>query len=748
MSQAEDLLNSLTNNDISLYAADSTIEEHIVIGKDRYVIVPEPLQRIAVQYDHNIETVTFDCPRYWDNVDLSTLHIYINYYLSNDIKGRYLVDNVRVNENNSNLINFDWTITNEITKYKGAIQFLVCAIKTDSEANEEIHWNSEINNQMYISNGLECGDVVLEEYPDIINDIFTRLDTVIANNEDIIANTDEIIQANGDMLNAREEIIARIDKGLLNEVDDLQNRVTELEEENIRLKDDINSLPTIAASGEFITLEGTSEARFKKFKMEGNSYQETRSGKNLLPVDENLSITGAKGYDVSIPAGTYIVSLSSETHSGDQQPYLRFYTNNVWVVLDPSLGEKTVVLAQDETMIYLYPYGMSASESDGVTLTVNQLMISAEGGEYEQYGAAPSLDFPSEIKSVDNINVSVCNENFLNLVDTPEAIFKGITYSVSNQQIKLNGKVETNCYPWIIITKNKFNIYNGTPNQKMLLNYINGPIAIGNIKTKINIISGSTSYATALQIYDVEGNHVVSVSTNTLTDTTKIGAVCIYLGSEVVTYTDYSFNIQISKEINEYVPYKGKDVLMTLTEPLRSLPGDIRDTLEDDGIHRKVGKRIFTAVNTLGLWNTGAYFGVNKLEGELRGINTNKLLSDKLIGDWTYKEHTCYITDNGESLVVFGNNNDTLESFNNKYVGTEIYYPLAEEIIEPYTEEQQAAYNEIKNVIKSYKGLTHVYSANEINPIFDVEALKNQQLENENLQAQIDELKALINSNV
>ena len=54
-------------------------EEHIIIGRDRYITVPEGLKRIAVQYDHNVETVTFDCPRYWDEHDLSTMNIYINY---------------------------------------------------------------------------------------------------------------------------------------------------------------------------------------------------------------------------------------------------------------------------------------------------------------------------------------------------------------------------------------------------------------------------------------------------------------------------------------------------------------------------------------------------------------------------------------------------------------------------------------------------------------------------------------------
>lgn len=50
-----------------------------------------------------------------------------------------------------------------------------------------------------------------------------------------------------------------------------------------------------------------------------------------------------------------------------------------------------------------------------------------------------------------------------------------------------------------------------------------------------------------------------------------------------------------------------------------------------------------------------------------------------------------------------------------------IEYDLKEEIIEPYNEAQQKAYEQIKNA-KSYKGTTHIFSEDEIKPILEVEA--------------------------
>lgn len=85
MGRAEDLLNGLqntdTNNEISLLIAgeNTDTEPHFVINDNRVISVPSELRTIAVQYDHNIETVTFDCPRYWDGHDMSKMVVYINY---------------------------------------------------------------------------------------------------------------------------------------------------------------------------------------------------------------------------------------------------------------------------------------------------------------------------------------------------------------------------------------------------------------------------------------------------------------------------------------------------------------------------------------------------------------------------------------------------------------------------------------------------------------------------------------------
>lgn len=169
MSKADELLNSLSEDDISLQLANPETEPHIIIGEDRVISVPKELQRIAVQYDHDVETVTFDCPRYWDDLDMSKLNIYINYMRKDRYIGCYKATDITVDDADSNIMHFNWKISRNVSEVVGELKFLVCIKKSDAEGYEVNHWNSELNTEMYISQGLEAEESIFDAYPDIIS---------------------------------------------------------------------------------------------------------------------------------------------------------------------------------------------------------------------------------------------------------------------------------------------------------------------------------------------------------------------------------------------------------------------------------------------------------------------------------------------------------------------------------------------------------------------------------------------------
>lgn len=178
LSQVEELLKSLTEKELEVRIADRDVEPHIIIDDKRYVFVPEELRRIGVQYDHNVETVIFDAPRFWDGHDLSRMKVYINYMSANGRPGCYLADEVKVDDIDENIMHFEWTISGNVTEYKGKISFLVCVKKTDDEGNESIHWNSELNQDMFVSEGLECMEKIEKLYPDIYTQLLYRIDEI------------------------------------------------------------------------------------------------------------------------------------------------------------------------------------------------------------------------------------------------------------------------------------------------------------------------------------------------------------------------------------------------------------------------------------------------------------------------------------------------------------------------------------------------------------------------------------------
>ena len=213
MSQAEDLLNSIqADNEISLYTSDPQTEGYIVVDSNRFITVPEELKRIAVANDHNIETVTFECPRYWDGHDLSLMHFYINYRSPDESLGCYVVNNVSIDENDSNIMHFDWTITRNVAKSEGKVIFLVCAKKVDENGNETLHWNSELCEDMYVSEGLECDEVLEEEYPDLYTQLIEMVNNVNTSYPDMYPKVEKLANDTKKVYDDTKKIYDDLDK--------------------------------------------------------------------------------------------------------------------------------------------------------------------------------------------------------------------------------------------------------------------------------------------------------------------------------------------------------------------------------------------------------------------------------------------------------------------------------------------------------------------------------------------------------
>lgn len=437
MSQAYEALMNLTNDEVAVYSSTSISEGHIIIGHDRRITVPDSLKRIAVQYDHNVETVTFDCPRYWDEHDMSEMQVYINYLLPSGMLGSYIADNVTVDSNDDTMMHFDWTISNNITDTKGQLTFLVCVKAVDSEGNESVHWNSERNDEMYIAQGLEGAVAVADMHPDVITQLLTRMDAV-EKVQDIAVSAAESATVSAESANS-----------VLTNVTAIQSKVTTDLGSVRRFKDaaakSAVEASTAAASqvgakadaviksgeGTSIIITDSSDDPLRGLQIMGRTEQFTTTGKNLVDMSgyefndsgythmldpSNNSANDFYNFMRAHPGESIVYSMSiTGTASGIEIGSIRFYDSNsdLIVALAPNTPH-TIKADLPESFALSYIYGSGT----GASVKNIQVEFGTEVTDYEPYTGgkpSPSPDYPQNMDYVIDPEVIVSGKNFFDM---------------------------------------------------------------------------------------------------------------------------------------------------------------------------------------------------------------------------------------------------------------------------------------------------------------------------------------------
>lgn len=144
-------------------------------SRTRTIFVPPEIIVGAVQSDKNAERIKFSCPKIvGDNLDLSKFSIRINFENVSSvdpdisIKDQYICEDASINGDN---IIFSWVIGKNAARYMRIIRFIVCAVKTDSDSNISIEWNTTVA-QIPVLEGIEVDQPSLDENnKDIINQL-------------------------------------------------------------------------------------------------------------------------------------------------------------------------------------------------------------------------------------------------------------------------------------------------------------------------------------------------------------------------------------------------------------------------------------------------------------------------------------------------------------------------------------------------------------------------------------------------
>lgn len=153
----------------------------VIDPETRTITVPPEYQLLGVENDKRVERITFRCPKIvGDNQDLSqNYQLFINYQNANGDPDAYHVEDMEVDGDN---ITFSWLLEENVTKYRGDIQFAFGAIIPGDEANDpdKSRWNTTINTDCTVLTGLKSTQQVAESNPDALAQIWAAIDELKA----------------------------------------------------------------------------------------------------------------------------------------------------------------------------------------------------------------------------------------------------------------------------------------------------------------------------------------------------------------------------------------------------------------------------------------------------------------------------------------------------------------------------------------------------------------------------------------
>lgn len=355
-------------------------------SRTRTIFVPPEIIVGAVQSDKNAERIKFSCPKIvGDNLDLSKFSIRINFENVSivdpdiSIKDQYICEDVSINGDN---VTFSWVIGKNAARYMGTIRFIVCAVKTDSDSNISIEWNTTVA-QIPVLEGIEVDQPSLDENnKDVINQLLAITKTA----------SDEAVK---NVNSAKEQAITEIqnvlqpDKTLTVEGGIADAKATGNAISSLR--EDLDCLPLIKSmnlfdkskvvKGKFLLVNRTLENAptdndafsYNIVKVEANTtYTITGTDYNLIVYSENGTQIYADSYDNGKPNYTFTTPSDLEnykvTYMGISYSPATYPTEKFMVVKGsklPSEYQEFGVYYQGEKLVIPYKHKKITVAKDG-----------------------------------------------------------------------------------------------------------------------------------------------------------------------------------------------------------------------------------------------------------------------------------------------------------------------------------------------------------------------------------------------
>ena len=371
------------------------------------------------------------------------------------------------------------------------------------------------------------------------------------------------------------------------------------------------------------------------------------------------------------------------------------------------------------TLIHIYP---TTDETNNIYIA-NVMLL--EGTftlgnipNYEEYGATPSPEYPSEIQNVEgNINVTVCNKNFFKILN-----------NINKDYISVNND-------------NTFTI-NGTLQQ-------NEAFAFSNMKLKKGTYTFSLGDYSKIKncYYNIRDLNTSEIIKNfnysdTIVEIDKDRSIELTFVIIVGTYNNVLLTPQIEAGENKssWVAHQEQNFTFPLKEGQNLYKSDY---LAEDGIHhvRKQVELDETELVKIEHQNDNFARAYTNKYNDMKNYEENDNYTPasnficshfESVSNYSLAKICVALSDQRIYITISKDIASTISEFKSylaeqKQAGTPVIveYELAEEEIEAYTPEQQEAYNKIVQTAKSYKNVTNIYSPDPVSPVFEVNYRKD-----------------------
>lgn len=550
MPSIEELLNEAES-----HMAAQPVNDVLEINPEtREISIPDSEIILGVETDQKAERKYFHCPKIvGNNIDLSALELYVvfqNASNKEEGKDRYHVTDVKTTSDG--YITFSWELSAKVTAYKGDVQFVVCAIKTDSSGVKQNVWNTTIaigkcliglSSDMSESEEQSASDLYTQLISELnstasakLAEVTTQIQTV-GNNQVSNVNNAGATQVNN-VQNKGTEVLASIPDTYT----ELDASVKQLNEQ-IRGKAPVITESITIQSGSPTTVTDSAEMPLQGLNVYGKSKQVATTGKNLCSIK-------------SCQLSTKLVTSDIVPWTKSSQIYYAFDTQNIsgahaYISIKYHDADKKIVGANGSTTdcdgtrktgSFNGKYANNGSDIDLTTIEyisiqlglyrdsatpslIDNIMVSDDkNAPFEPYTGgkpSPSPEYPQEIVSVGekgSIGVEITGKNLLGLFDFYKCYVDSATNKFTANNSSFSYSCETKKLPEKIIlsgnninrknisyTNKKpeagtlFDIVNVEENPitiKKEYKYINIQIAYGNAPDNVQIEKGTedTSY--------------------------------------------------------------------------------------------------------------------------------------------------------------------------------------------------------------------------------------------------------------